>query len=157
MAEVALRALGEADMDAVFAQMRDPESVRMAAFTADDPDDRVAFDAQRARIAVWPGVQERAITLDGVFVGTIATFVQDGETELTYWVDRAFWGRDIAGRAVKLMLDEVRTRPIVARAAADNAGSLRVLAKNGFVVVGTETGFAIARREEIEECVLRLE
>ncbi|MCW3819459.1 GNAT family N-acetyltransferase [Micromonospora sp. DR5-3] len=41
-AEVALRPVDDSDLDALFEQMRDPESVRMAAFTAKDPDDRTA-------------------------------------------------------------------------------------------------------------------
>ena len=45
MAEVALRLIDDADLDALFDQMRDPESVRMAAFTAEDPDDRGAGTA----------------------------------------------------------------------------------------------------------------
>jgi hypothetical protein len=36
---VELRLVEEADMDALYEQMRDPESVQMAAFTPDDPDD----------------------------------------------------------------------------------------------------------------------
>ena len=40
MAGVALRAIEDADRETLFELMRDPESVRMAAFTAADPDDR---------------------------------------------------------------------------------------------------------------------
>jgi hypothetical protein len=38
MAGVALRLIDDSDLDALFDQMRDPESVQMAAFTAKDPD-----------------------------------------------------------------------------------------------------------------------
>ncbi|MFG1610004.1 GNAT family N-acetyltransferase [Actinoplanes sp. NPDC049265] len=155
--DVALREITDADEDAFFAHKRDPEAVWMAAFTAADPDDREAFDAHRRRVRARPDVVERAITLDGELVGSIATFEIEGDTEITYWVDRAYWGRGIAGRAVRLMLDEVTTRPIVARAAADNVASLRVLAKAGFEDVGAGRGYANARRAEIDERVLRLE
>jgi hypothetical protein len=37
------------DLDAIFEQMKDPESVRMAAFTAEDPADRQAFLAHMSR------------------------------------------------------------------------------------------------------------
>jgi hypothetical protein len=47
-------------------------------------------------------------------------------------------------------------RPLHARAASDNAGSLRVLRKSGFKVVGTETSFAPGRNADIEETILRL-
>jgi hypothetical protein len=39
VADVALRPIDDSDLDALFDQMRDPESVRMAAFTAKDPND----------------------------------------------------------------------------------------------------------------------
>ncbi|MGM1062217.1 GNAT family N-acetyltransferase [Saccharothrix sp. Mg75] len=157
MAEVALRPVEDADLDALFEQMRDPESVRMAAFTAEDPDDRAAFDAHMAKVRALPDGVLRAVTLDGRLVGSIASFVVDGDTEITYWVDRAVWGRGVAGRALALFLDALATRPLHARAASDNLGSLKVLRRAGFAVVGTETSYASARNAEIEETVLRLD
>jgi RimJ/RimL family protein N-acetyltransferase len=157
MAEVSLRPVEDSDLDALFEQMRDAESVRMAAFTAADPDDRAAFDAHMATLRTAPDVNTRAITLDGQLVGSIGAFVVDGQTEVTYWIDRAFWGRGIAGRALALLLESVPGRPVVARVASDNVRSLRVLQKAGFAVVGTDRGFANARNAEIEETILRLD
>jgi len=51
----------------------------------------------------------------------------------------------------------VDVRPIYARAASDNVGSLRVLTRAGFRPIGTDTGYAAARGAEIEETILRLE
>ncbi|MGN9912871.1 GNAT family N-acetyltransferase [Phytohabitans sp. LJ34] len=154
--DVALRPIVDADMDALFAQMRDPESVHMAAFTARDPADRAAFDAHMARLRASPDVTQRAITSDGRLVGSIGSWVMEGDTEVTYWIDRAFWGQGVASRALALFLEGIETRPVYARAASDNAGSLRVLQKAGFTVIGTETAYAPARRAEIEETILRL-
>jgi hypothetical protein len=53
VAVIALRPVEDADLDALFDQMRDPQSVWMAAFTADDPDDRDVFDAHMARVRAW--------------------------------------------------------------------------------------------------------
>ena len=53
MPDVALRPVEDGDLDALFEQQRDPEAVRMAAFTAPDPDDRSAFDG------IWPGCSRR--------------------------------------------------------------------------------------------------
>jgi RimJ/RimL family protein N-acetyltransferase len=39
----------------------------------------------------------------------------------------------------------------------DNIRSRRVLEKNGFVVVGEDTGFANARGAEVKEFILRLD
>lgn len=155
MPVIALRPVEDADLDALFDQMRDPESVRMAAFTAGHPDDRNVFDAHQARVRNDPGITHRAVTCDGQLVGSIASFVIDGETEVTYWIDRAAWGRGIASRALALLLAVVPARPLYARAASDNTGSLRVLQKAGFQVIGTERSFAAARGTEIEETILR--
>ena len=156
MADVALRPIDDSDLDALFEQMRDPESVRMAAFTVPDPDDRVAFDLHMAKLRTSPDVIPRAVTYDGRLVGSVGAFVVDGVTEVTYWMDRSIWGRGVAGRSLILLLDLVPTRPLYARAAADNAASHRVLRKAGFTIVGTETSYASARGTEIEEAVLRL-
>jgi RimJ/RimL family protein N-acetyltransferase len=58
---------------------------------------------------------------------------------------------------VKLYLGRLAVRPITARAASDNAGSLAVLRKAGFRKVGTEVAYATGRGTEIEETVLRLD
>ncbi|MFD5826184.1 GNAT family N-acetyltransferase [Lentzea sp. NPDC060358] len=154
--DVALRPVRESDFDVLFEFMRDPESVRMAAFTAQDPDDREAFDAHLRRNIAREDTTNRVIVGDGRVVGQIAAFVVEGDTEVTYWVDRAVWGQGVAGRALALLLQEVPVRPIHGRAASDNAASLRVLTRAGFQVVGTDTGHAAARGAEIEETVLRL-
>jgi RimJ/RimL family protein N-acetyltransferase len=157
VAEVALRPIEDFDLDALFEMMRDPESVRMAAFTAKDPDDRAAFDAHMAKILALPDATNRAITVDGRLVGSIASFVVDGDTEVTYWIDRSSWGQGIAGRALALLLELTPVRPVFASAASDNVGSLRVLQRAGFAITGTRTGFANARNQEIEETMLRLD
>ncbi len=155
--KVSLRPIEDSDLDAFFEHMRDPESVRMAAFTAKDPDDRAAFDDHWAKILASPDTLNRAITLDGQLVGNIASFVIEGDTEVTYWIDRAFWGQGIASRALALLLALNPVRPIFGRAASDGVGSLRVLQKAGFVVVGSEVSFANARNAEIEEKILRFD
>jgi RimJ/RimL family protein N-acetyltransferase len=157
MAVIALRPLADTDEDALFRMMRDPESVRMAAFTPEDPTDRARFDAHRARIRADPTVTERVITYDGAVAGNIASFVIESDTEITYWIDRALWGRGIAGRALEMFLTVVTVRPLHARAASDNAGSLRVLRKAGFQPQTTEVSYAQARGTEIEETILRLD
>jgi RimJ/RimL family protein N-acetyltransferase len=157
MGQIGLRAVRDDDLDTLYDQMRDPEAVRMAAFTAEDPDDRAAFDAHFTRIRTGPDILTLAITVDGALAGTVASFLVDGDTEITYWLGRRWWGRGIATRAVELLLDLVPVRPVIARAASDNAGSLAVLHKVGFRSVGKEVAYANARGEEIEETLLRLD
>ena len=85
------------------------------------------------------------------------SFVIDGDTEVTYWIDRSFWGQGIAGRALALLLESVCVRPVFARAASDNVRSLKVLQRAGFAIIGTEISFANGRNREIEETILRLD
>ncbi|GGQ81928.1 GNAT family N-acetyltransferase [Couchioplanes azureus] len=157
MPEICLRLVADDDLDAIYEQMRDPEAVRMAAFTAEDPDDRAAFDAHLVRLRTAPDIRLRAITVGDELAGTIASFAVGSDTEITYWLGREWWGRGIATAAVRMFLATVPVRPITARAASDNAGSLAVLRKAGFRVVGKEVAYATARGREIEETVLRLD
>ena len=85
---VSLRPLEDGDLDTIYRQVTDPESIRMAAFTTE-------------------------------------------------------------------VLAETDERPIYARAASDNVGSLRVLEKAGFRPIGVNRDFAPGRGEEIEETILR--
>ena len=156
MVNITLRSVKELDLDVIFEQMRDPVSVQMAAFTTEDPNDRTAFNSHMARVLNSPDVKHRAITVDGRLVGTIASFVLEGVTEVTYWIDRSSWGQGFASRALELLLQDVHARPIRARVASDNIGSLRVLQKAGFKTVGTEVSYAPARGAEIEETILEL-
>jgi len=110
-----------------------------------------------ARLRSSPDVTLRAVTCDGRLAGSIASFAFEDQTEVSYWIDRAAWGGGIATRAVALFLDFVPVRPLHARAASDNAGSLRVLQKSGFKIIGTGTSFAAGRNDEIEETTLRLD
>jgi RimJ/RimL family protein N-acetyltransferase len=156
ISEVTLRGVEDADLDVLFEFMRDPESARMAAFTAEDPDDREAFDAHMRRVRGNPETLNQVILGDGVVVGSIASFVMEGDTEITYWIDRSVWGQGVAGRAVALLLGQVTVRPLHARVASDNAASMRVLTRAGFEPVGTEVSYAAARKAEIEETILVL-
>src|SRR5882672_7781025 len=79
VASVALRPIEDFDLDALFDQMRDPESVQMAAFTAKDPGDRKAFDTHMSIIRTSPDLTLRAVTRDGRLVGSIFSF-NDAET-----------------------------------------------------------------------------
>ncbi len=155
--DVALRDVREADLDAFFVHLQDDGAVWMAAFTPPDPSDREAFDAHWRRLLADDTVLARTIEVDGAVAGHIASFDMLGDRELTYWLDRAVWGRGVGTGALKAFLELERTRPLHARAASDNAGSIRLLEKCGFVRVGTERGFATARNEEIDEALLRLD
>ena len=155
--ELALREVRDEDIPLLFEQWADPVAAHMAAFTAPDHMDRDAFDRRWSRLRADETLLVRAIVVDGEVAGTIGSWGEPGERELTYWIGRASWGKGIATAALAEFLGIERSRPLHGRVASDNVGSRRVLEKCGFRVVGTERGFAGARAAEIEELVLRLD
>lgn len=152
-----IREVQPADLDHFYAYQLDPVSNRMAAFVGKEPRSRPAFDAHWAKILQSPENINRTIVADGQVVGSISCYPFEGNLEVTYWLGREFWGRGLATEALRLMLRTVAVRPITARAATDNLGSVRVLQKCGFKIVGRDKGFAPGRGEETEEYLLRLD
>lgn len=156
--DIQLREIEEADLDIFFAHQQDEGAVYMAAFTAKDPSDRAAFDAHWQRNMANKENTNRTILVNGEVAGHVASFVMFGDLEVTYWIDRAYWGQGVATRALADFLEHVqKKRPIHGRAAKDNLGSIRVLEKCGFKKIGEDKGFANARGEEIFEIITILE
>jgi RimJ/RimL family protein N-acetyltransferase len=81
----------------------------------------------------------------------------EGDAEITYWIDKKFWGQGVATKALKDLLMIEKTRPVFGRVAFDNLGSQKVLENCGFIRIGTDKGFANARQTEIEEFIYRLD
>jgi RimJ/RimL family protein N-acetyltransferase len=154
--DVLLREALPDDLPVFFEFERDPEACRMAAFTADDPDDRSAFMAHWARVLADATITKRTIIYDGQVAGSVVCYLRAGTPEVGYWLGRPFWGQGVATRALALLLRQVARRPVYARVVKDNAGSLRVLQKCGFVIYGEDRGYANARHAEVEEYILRL-
>jgi RimJ/RimL family protein N-acetyltransferase len=152
-----LREVRDEDLAVLFEQWADPVAAHMAAFTAPDHMDRDAFERRWARLRADETLITRAIVVDGEVAGTIGSWGDPGEREVTYWIGRAYWGRGIATCALDAFLTVDPSRPLHGRVAFDNFASRRVLEKCGFRVVATDRGFAQARSAEIEELVLRLE
>ncbi|MDG4798412.1 GNAT family protein [Micromonospora sp. WMMD1082] len=154
--DLRLRPVGEDDLLEFFAHQLDPEANRIAAFGAPDPTDRRAFAAHWVRILTDPQIVARTVTVDGTVVGHVLAFPVGDRTEVSYWIDRARWGRGYATRALAALLREVPRRPLYARAATDNVASLAVLRRCGFVVRGTDRGYAPGRGHVVDEYVLEL-
>ena len=151
-----LRKVHDDDLSVFYGQQLDPQANYMAAFTAEDPTDRHTFDKHWQRILTDKGIVVRTIVFDDQIAGHIASFERLGNLEVSYWVGRDFWGKGIATAALTEFLQMIEKRPLFARAASDNAGSIRVLEKCGFRKTGREKAFANARGEEIEEIIFLL-
>jgi len=153
-----LREVRDTDLDVLFAHWTDPDANRMAAFAPADPTDREAFDERWRRIRESDDSIALVIEVDGKVVGSISSWTNEGEREVTYWIGREHWGKGIATRGLAEFLTDVeRTRPIQASTADDNVGSQRVLEKCGFRRVGVRRAFATSRGEELHEVLLRLD
>ena len=149
--------MADTDLPIFFEHQLDPAAHRMAAFTAKDPADREAFIAHWKKVRADDTIRLKTILCDGQVAGHVLCHAWMGEPEVTYWIGRDFWGRGIATQALSGFLGRVDARPMMARVAKDNAGSIRVLEKCGFHTSDETRGFANARDEEIDELVMRLD
>jgi RimJ/RimL family protein N-acetyltransferase len=157
MPSILLRDMVERDLPILFEHRQDPVANHMAAFTGKDPANRAAFLALWERLLRDDSVVKKTILLGGQVAGSIASFGSASMREVTYWIAREHWGRGVATAALGALLKVERTRPLFARAATDNVGSIRVLEKCGFRIARHERGFADARGAAIDEVVLILE
>ncbi|MDB5230184.1 MAG: GCN5-related N-acetyltransferase [Chitinophagaceae bacterium] len=144
------------DLNAFFQFQLNKEASYLAAFTPKDPNDKTAYIEKYTKHLADPAINMRTIKVNDEIAGSIAKFVMENDAEITYWIDRKFWGQGIATTALKDFLKIEQTRPIYGRVAFDNYGSQKVLEKCGFVKTGKDKGFANARQAEIEEFIYKL-
>ncbi len=154
--QISLRKTLAADLNFFFQFQLDKEAQYLAAFMPKDCDDKDAYLAKHTRFLNDPTITNKTILVGNEIAGSVAKFVMAGEAEITYWIDKRFWGQGIASAALKDFLKIETTRPIFGRVAFDNYGSQKVLEKCGFVKIGTDKGFASARQMEIEEFIYKL-
>jgi RimJ/RimL family protein N-acetyltransferase len=155
--DIKLRPTETADLDIVFEFQLNKEGGYLAAFMPENHTDKSAYIVKYTKLLSDPTVNNQTIIVDNSIVGSIAKFMMEDKAEVTYWIDRKFWGQGIATKALKLFLDIELTRPINGRVAFDNFGSQKVLEKCGFVKIGSDYGFANARQTEIEEFIYKLD
>ncbi len=156
MAEFSIRNAQESDLEAFYQLQLDPEYNRMAAFGRAVPEDRTAFMNHHHKILRDPTCLLYTIELDLEPIGNVGSFFFDGERDLCYQIAKEHWGKGFATRAVQAFLLIEKTRPLGARAAAHNLGSIRVLEKCGFAYVKTEHGFSDFLQTTVEEKVFSL-
>jgi len=152
MPDILLRSVTQADLPIFFEHQSDPEANKMAAFPSRD---REAFDAHWAKIMPNESNILKTIEVDGQAAGYLGSWEMEGEREVGYWLGKEFWGKGIATEALKQFLDVVKTRPLFAHVAKHNIGSMRVLEKCGFAIIG-EDKYVNIGKEEVEEFVLKL-
>lgn len=144
------------ELNTFFQFQLDKEANFLAAFTAKDPTDKIAYIEKYSKHLADPTIHMRTIKVNDVIVGSIAKFMMKGEAGITYWIDKKYWGQGIATTALKNFLKMEQIRPIYGHVAFDNYASQKVLEKCGFVKIGKDKGFANARQAEIEEFIYKL-
>jgi RimJ/RimL family protein N-acetyltransferase len=102
-------------------------------------------------------VLARVVVVDDEVAGTIGSWGESGEREVTYWIGRSYWAKGSRPMPSRRSWPLRGRGPLHARVASDNVASCRVLEKCGFRVIATERNVAEARSAEIEELVLRLD
>ena len=148
--EVQLRNVEDRDLEVFFDHQADPQAVEMAAFPARDKEQ---FAAHWAKVRADDANVLRTIVADGLVVGNIGSWQQDGQQFLGYWVGREFWGRGVGTQALALLVDEVSVRPLYAHVVVHNVGSIRVLEKCGFRRDRVQEAKARAPEDGIEELI----
>jgi RimJ/RimL family protein N-acetyltransferase len=131
-----LRDVIEEDLPVFFEHQRDPEAVEMAAFPARE---REPFFEHWHRIMGDDELVAKTIVSEGEVAGNISSWERDGKRLVGYWLGREFWGRGLATQALAELVEELTVRPLYAEVSTTNVGSIRVLEKCGFTVVGTTT------------------
>ena len=155
--DILLRDVMTSDLPIFFDQQLDADANYMAAFTHKDPSNRDAFMAHWAKI-LGDETTVQTILFGGHVAGSVSIYEdEEGRPEVTYWIGKLYWNKGVATRALSAFLDSQKMRPLYARAAKDNIGSLRVLEKCGFTRIGEDKGFANARGAEVEEFILKLD
>jgi RimJ/RimL family protein N-acetyltransferase len=154
--QMKLRKTQQSDLEFLFQFQLDKEAIYLAAFTPKDPTDKKAYFEKYTKHLNDPTINMQTILVDEAIAGSIAKFEMEGDTEITYWIDKNYWGKGIATTALKNLLTIECTRPIFGRVAFDNLGSQKVLEKCGFIRIGEDKGFANARQTEIEEFIYKL-
>ena len=156
MADLTIRKARESDFEALYQQQLDPEYNRMAAFGRAVPEDRISFMAHKNKIVRNPSCLLYTIELDLEPIGNIGSFFFDGERDLCYGIAKEHWGKGYTTQAVQVFLLIEKTRPLGARVAAHNLGSIRVLEKCGFVHIKSEHGFSDFLQTTVEERIFSL-
>src|SRR5215210_4006314 len=95
-----LRDVRDEDLRLLFEQWADPVAAHMAAFTAPGHIDRDAFERRWSRLRADETLLTRVIVVDDEVAGTIGSWGDRAEREVTYWIGRSYWGKGIATDAL---------------------------------------------------------
>lgn len=157
MPDVVLKTVETKDLLSLFEHQTDVQANEMAAFGSKDFHDQAAFNSRWHKILENPEIVCRSVMADTLIAGYVAHFEQLNKPSISYWIGKSFWGRGVATESVRQFLRLVVVRPLYARVALSNLGSVKVLTKNGFRQMATENSYSEARGALVEEAIYSLE
>jgi len=149
---VSLRPIEAEDLPIFFIHQLDPEATKLAAFPSRERD--AFFTHWASNILGNPATVNRTILAGDQVAGYIGAWTDavSNDRLICYWTGREFWGRGLASAALSQFLRVESTRPLSARVAKHNLGSIRVLEKAGFARVGVD-GFSLPSGARVEEFI----
>lgn len=151
-----LRKSNKNDISLFFENQADDEALFMSAFTSKDPFDKVSYIKKWERLIDLESINMQTILFEGEIAGCVVKFVMDGDSDITYAINKKFWGKGITTEAVRQFLEIEKTRPLFGRTAFDNIASQKILKRNNFALEGENIEFAAARNKKIKEYIYKL-
>jgi ribosomal-protein-alanine N-acetyltransferase len=88
--QLKLRRTEKSDLELLFQFQLDKQGNFLAAFTPKDPTDKEAYFEKFTKHLNDPTINMQTILVDETIAGSIAKFEMEGDTEITYWIDRNF-------------------------------------------------------------------
>jgi len=141
MTKVLLRPVLETDLNILFEQQLDRDTIAVSAYPAKDSGEFMRH---------WEGIlKNKAIIAHTIiYKDKVAGHIicwKEGKYEqrVGYWIGKQFWGRGIATSALQEFLAQVKIRPLYAEVANHNSASKRVLEKNGFTLLDEGTKITV--------------
>src|SRR5688572_20753246 len=102
--EIMLRKTEFSDLEFFFTFQLDNEANYLAAFTAKDPTDKTAYLEKYTKFLTDPTKNLQTIIVENAIAGSISKFEIEGKAEITYWIDKKFWGKGVATKALTAFL-----------------------------------------------------
>jgi ribosomal-protein-alanine N-acetyltransferase len=98
--EIILRKTEITDLEFFFIFQLDNEANYLAAFTSKDPTDKTAYLQKYTKLLNDRTINMQTIIVENIIAGSVSKFEMEGEAEVTYWIDKQFWGEGVATKAL---------------------------------------------------------
>ena len=85
--------------------------------------DRVFYFEKRTEPISNLTINSKTNVINDLVIGSVNKFEIERESEISYWIDKQYWGQGIAMAALKVFLETASVRPLPRRVAFDNFSS----------------------------------